>query len=323
MPSTLDAAVHVGREASFASTAAPTSHRSYEAQTDAHTLDTAVIQSQGFRRGLETTVASRRKQRPDGATGRIELDFMDTGMGLLLAAAFNTSTIGTVADALGLYTQTHTTAAPADVTPVTLYTQVVRPDTDTGNLHVFGYRGGVVTGWEISQALNEPAKFRLDLNYQKETIGDAELALAYSNSEPLDFSMSSVTLNGTAIAVTDFSLTADRAIKTDRRALQNSGLRRAPRRNGVPQYEGSLSGEFANLTLYNAFLNNTEMPLVVEWLGRGGRKLTISIPAVVLTGDTPQVSLDEQPSQALPFKVLWNGTNPAITVRYLTTDAAL
>ena len=91
MSSILDQVVQVGVESTYGTAVAPT--RAFEAKADTFTRDTEYIQSVGFRRDMQTIRSDRDDTISLGATGSIELDVMDKGLGLLLQNALGTSSI--------------------------------------------------------------------------------------------------------------------------------------------------------------------------------------------------------------------------------------
>jgi len=92
--------------------------------------------------------------------------------------------------------------------------------------------------------------------------------------------------------------------------------------------EGSIDVEFSDLTEYALFAAGTVSAIVMTWTGAEVEsgydfEIVLTMPACQFTGDTPQASLSELPTLSMPFTVLDNGTDAAITMLYKTSDTAL
>jgi hypothetical protein len=117
-------------------------------------------------------------------------------------------------------------------------------------------------------------------------------------------------------------------LKTDRRFLRNSALKSQPKRAAVPEYTGELTAEFADATQYDAYVAGTIFSVTATWVGAeidAGEFNTFSItmPACQYDGTTPEAALEDMTMQTLPFKVLYDGSNPAVTISYTSADTAL
>src|SRR5262249_1097502 len=87
-----DAQVHLGRETpgSYGVIAAPT--RSFEAMEDIAAADRAALQSTGMRAGLQATRTDRRRNYIKGADGKLILNPLNKGFGMILRAAIGDAT---------------------------------------------------------------------------------------------------------------------------------------------------------------------------------------------------------------------------------------
>ena len=85
MSSILDQIIQVGVESTYGTAVAPT--RAYEIKADTFTRDVEYIDSIGFRRDQQTLRSDRSDTISLGATGSLEMDVMDKGLGLLLQHA--------------------------------------------------------------------------------------------------------------------------------------------------------------------------------------------------------------------------------------------
>lgn len=322
----LDAALHVGREATYGTPAALT--RSFEAKSDAHKRKQAYLESVGMRSGMQTLRSDRRKPVNMGAEGSLEVDVLNKGLGLLLEQCFGSSAI--VQEGLtAAWMQTHTTTADGPLGK-SLTVQQVRPPV-SGAVLPFTYHGGKATKWELTQKAGsaELLKLKLDLDYEDVDTTTAAAAPAYpATADVFSWLDCDITIAGAAVHATEFSLKGDNQLDVDRRFLRRSALKKEPRRQASPTYDGNLTAEFEDLTAYNRFVSGEIVSLIATWTGADILAgvpflLRATVAAVQFTGDTPEVSLSKLPDQKMPFRVLHNGTDPAVKVEYRSTDTAL
>lgn len=321
----LDAALHAGRETTYGTPVTPT--RSFEAQADAHKRVVSYLEAPGMRAGMQALRADRRRQVLDGASGTITVAPLSKGLGMLLRATFGSSAIAQEG-ATTAWTQTHSTAAAGPLGE-SLTVQIVRPPL-SGATQTFTYHGGKVTDWEFMQKVGENLSLALTMDYEDESTAEAAASAAYPVDPltPYSWVECVVTVAGSAVDVRDFSVKGASALATDRRYLRGASLKREPIRNAVPNYTGVLTADFTDTTAYARFVAGTVVAVSATWTstttaGTGFPfKLGITLPAVQFTGDTPEVSLSSLPTQPMPFQVLHDGTNPAVTVTYTSTDTA-
>lgn len=323
MSSVLDAAILVGVESTYGTPAALT--RAFEGKADAWKRSQEYLESVGFRGGMHTARSDRRKAVLMGAEGSLEVDFLTKGMGLLLSGLLGTvptpTLVGTTA-----YTQTHATSTDG---PSRSYTfQVLRP-TSAGALQAFTYHGAVPTGWTLTQEVGSNLALSVDFDAEDEdTVTAAGTPTYPATASPFDWTQAVVSLNSTPTDFSKFEVTADLGMKTDRRFLRGSPLKKKPIRTSVPTFEGSLEGEFEGTSIHALFAAGTIASLSAVWTGSlieasHPFQVTVTLPAVQFTGESPEASLEDVTVQPAPFRVLHDGTNPAITILVKSTDAAL
>ena len=83
------------------------------------------------------------------------------------------------------------------------------------------------------------------------------------------------------------------------------------------------------MTQYAAFVAGTEFKL--EFIVTAGTAIAgspypyfhVTMPKCKWTGSTPVASLDDMTTIDLPYTVLWDGSNPAITITYMSSDTAV
>jgi hypothetical protein len=323
MSSILDQVVQIAEEVTYSTFVSPT--RAYEAQADTFTRDTTYLESVGMRRDLQTVRSDRNDTITLGATGSIETDVLTKGHGLLMKHMLGTSAGPVQQGATPAYLQTFSSD---DTGPTTSYsTQVSRVDAG-GTLRTFTYNGAIPTGFNITQSLDEATKMTIDFDAAEEVTSETEATPSYpSSADVFDFTMATVQINDSGVhSFTSFSLDADLAMKTDRRFLKGSAVKSIPKRSSVPTYTGTIEGEFEDLTQFAAFTAGTTFKLEFDVSyptaisGAYYPHLHVTLPVCKWTGSTPVASLDDMTTISLPYTCLFNGTDAAVTIEYMSTD---
>ena len=318
MTSILDTAFLLGEESTYGIPAALT--RAYEAKNDRWNGTSERLESQGFRAGNHTLRSDRRRAINLGGSGSVELDLMNKGMGLALQAALGNVT-GPTADVITLTTDS--------TLPTTSFTaQVLRPDS-AGTLIQYTYPGSVVTGWSLSQATNGFPSLTLDYDSQDEEIATAAGTPTYvADAVPYDWTQLDVSFNSSALDnVTSFDITADLGVKTDRHFLRGSRLKKVPCRVGAPTITGTLTSEMDDSSLFSIYKTGAIFDLTLTYTGDswggGTYSFVIDMPACQFDGDTPVAAMGDMTMQTMPFRVLHDGTNPAVTITITSDDSTL
>lgn len=323
MAGVLDAQLHIGVETTYGTGVTPT--RSFEPYNDSAKRVQEYLESTGMRAQMETLRSDRRREVNMGGEDSLEVDVQNKGLGMLLQAMLANSTVSQIA-ATTAYLQTHTSTHEASDTSLTV--QWGRPPL-SGSVVPFTYVGGMVTSWTLSQSVGDLLKLTLDMDYQDSTTGTALASAAYpSSTSPFGWDDATVLVDSTSVDVSSFSLTYDNALNVDRRFLRGTVLKKQPYRAGVPNITGELQVEFTSTTQYNSFITGAVIPLSATWSsgtieGTYSYQLAVTLAAVQYDGDAnPVVSLSDLPRQSLPFKVLDNGSDPAVQITYRSTDTA-
>jgi hypothetical protein len=322
MASILDNALLVGKESTYGTAASLT--RAYEGKVDSWKRSQDFLTSQGFRGGLHTQMSTRSVPVNLGGSGTIDVDVQPTGMGLLFQSMLGAVTGPTQQASTTAYksTFTSTSAGPVDSWTV----QMQRVDIG-GTVRSFTHKGSVMTGWKLSQPVDGMFSSEFMFDFQDVATDVSAGTPTYVSSLPYTWQQCSATWDGDAITLESWDLEADLGFKTDRYRL-SSVLKQRPIRASVPTFTGNMQMDLDGLDQYNAFTAGTIAPLVVTWTGSNiastyDFQVKVTLAAVQFQGDSPQVSLDDLPKQSLPYKVLYNGTDPAVKIEYTSTDTAL
>lgn len=256
--------------------------------------------------------------------GTVELDVQNKGFGLLMKQMLGGAAIaqvGTTAE----WKQTFTPDANG-LAGTMATVQIGRPDVG-GTVRPFNYLGGKVTEWEFGAALDENVKLSTTWDFKG---GENTSALAVqslpSGSTPLSFIDGALTIDAAVTSIQGASVKGANALDVDRRFY--GATKKQPIANGEMEITGQIDMEFEDLAQYNKFIAGTPSALVLTYAygtiptTANPFKLVVTIPVVEYTGDTPQVGSSEVLKQSLPFKALYDGTNPLITIDYHSSDTA-
>lgn len=207
----------------------------------------------------------------------------------------------------GPYTHSFT---PADLQLAKSMTwQIGRPD-QAGTVQPFTYAGCKVASWEIGASIGDAVMLTLDLVGMSEVTGTALATASYTGQAPFVFTEAAVTIAGSAANVTEFTLSGDNGLNTDRYRL-GSASRAEPIEASRRDYSGSVTIEFAALTDYNRFVNGTEAAMVLTCTS-GTDILTVTTN-VRFDGDTPELPDDGNLFLTAPF-VCTSATSDAAAV---------
>lgn len=324
MATVLDTAILVGKETTYGTPATLT--RAFEGHADTFKREQEYLTSKGFRAGYHTEASDRRTSINMGGSGSIEVDVLNKGLGLLLQGTLGTTAGPTQQAATTAYKSTFTSASADPAVSFTIQTQ--RSDIG-GTLRKYTHHGAVITGWSLKNTVGELLVANFDFDFEDSDTSTATAAPSYpASASPFNWTQGVVSINSVATDVNSFELTADLGLKTDRRYVRGNSLKKQPVRSKQPVFEGSVEVDFTDDTLYDLFVAGTVFPLTATWTGANIEStyyytVKVTLPAVQFTGESPQAELEDVTKQNAPFKVLYNGTDPAVTIEYTSTDTSL
>lgn len=300
--------------------------RFYEYDSETIKPQQGRVQSQALRAGNRILRADRFEPFRIGAAGRVRMPVPTKGFGLTLKHMLGSISVGSVSDSN--YTQT--------ATPGTLYgksftAQLNRPFNPSGTSQPFTYHGGKITGWTLSCDLDGLLVVELDMDFEDEDTSTSLASASYaSDFRCFTFAGAELSLGGSAVEVKNISVSMDNALKTDRRYLRSSSLKKEPVENGRRPIEWACTADFADLTHRDRFTSATRAgalaALVATFNGpiaHGGTTL----PQLKITLDAARtddvggvnVSGPEALEQELTGVGLLDTTG--ISIEYRTTDA--
>jgi len=177
-------------------------------------------------------------------------------------------------------------------------------------------------GCKINQA-----KFAMEidkmLTVTLSCVGDDETQVAastptYPAEAPILYTQAVVKLDTTAFDCVAFEFTINNNLFSDRRKL-GSKLIKELSRNGQMQVSGTVKIEFEDVTLYNKYVNRTDVKLNLILTGSAisgssastNESLDFEFPRCVITGQTPVVGGPGPISVQMQFEAMYNVTGGA------------
>lgn len=296
------------------------------------------IEAEGIRSGTRVLREDRWAVNPKGAEGSVTMEVLSKGFGLWLSHMLGAIATGAAADSV----TTHT-ATVGQLDGKSFTAQIGRPD--IGNtVRPYTYAGGKVASWELSNSVDGILTLEASCDFTSETIPVASptgafalQAVSYPASTPirneiLTFVGANMTIGGTEVPVTEFSLSGDNGLKTDRYLIRTTGGKKEQVEESMRSYEWSATAEFEDLTqisrVASATATGAVAALVARWVSPSlvgtttPASLTVTIP--VARFDEPSAAAINGPSHLeLPLsgKALTPiaGTSP-VTIAYATAD---
>ena len=271
--------------------------------------------------------------RSKGAAGGVEIEVLTKGFNAFLRYMMGDVATGTVVET-SCYTHTATIASlMGDM----LTCQVGRPD----NLDVvrpWTYEGGKVTGFEISNQVDQTLRCKIDMDFEKESNPDAP-AGAYilatnvpvTGAEVLTWAGGTVTIGGVVTDVSDFSVKVDNGLKVDTQYINKAAPgKREPTQNDKRKIEWAFKTPYVDNTFWEKVSAATNAGataiLSAKWEGPTllgttiYPSLTMQIPVGIFDDGGPVVAGPAALEQSFKGRGLFNGTDSALSLVYVSAD---
>lgn len=285
-------------------------------------LDIERNESEGIRTGQRVLRQDHWKAGKRQAAGGITLEVPNKGFGLVLKHM-----LGTIATAASGTGKKHT-ATIGDLWGDMFTAQFGRPDI-SGTVQPYSYLGCKIAEWELSNSPDEFLLCSLTIDARDETTAQAlAAASAPTATDIFHWAGGSFTIGGSATPLIDFSLQGNNGLKTDRFFLAGTNLKSQPIQAAMAEITGEVTVDFDGLTQYNRFVGGTHAAIVGTWVSALEYdtglpfKVVVTLPACRFDGETPGIEAGETLQQAMPIKVVDDGTNPPISIDYYTSDAS-
>lgn len=335
MAAVIDSSVGIAEESTHGTYVAPTRHFEYNAETLKWTKNAK--SGQGIRVGSRVPRSTRRVVPTAEGSGDFTMDYMTRGGGLLFDAAFGQNT-STEIGGSGEYQQVFTFADA--LTGYTIQKGVVRAD---GTVDAYSFLGCVSSGFELDSPNGEiiTAKFMWDI--ADVTTAQSYVAPSYpTEGELLHFDHVVAEIGGTITAATttalasmsgeitvgvrDFNLSVNSNLDNKRFNYGNSG-RKSQQVATTRAITGKFTAEYDQTTLRDAFLNDTDVSVLITAtgasLGTNDAVLQIVLPVARLNGDLPTAGNDGVVTVDHSFEVFDGLSQEPLTIVTVTADTAI
>lgn len=207
--------------------------------------------------------------------------------------------------------------------------QVGRPRRDDGVVVPHTYLGGKVTKFELSCAAGEALKLSTTWDFAKFDHSFPLASASFPSGIPLTFADASIVVNALTLPVKEFKLSFDWSLETD--AWTFGAKKVEPVLSDVPTIEGSFTTWYTSqlesvLSAFRAGSVIGPLTFTAQWgeidAGKSNPyKVTVSVPALAITGDAPQVGGAGPIEVTMNFVALASETFAPVTVTYNTSDA--
>lgn len=295
-------------------------------------------QGKGMRVGSRVARSARRVTPTAQGAGDIEFEIAAKGQGTLWEAAMGSSQSNLVSG--GLYQQLHQFGDSLN----SLTVQKGLPQVD-GTVDPYSFLGCTVDSFEIDSPNDDLLMAKVTLDCADYTTAQSYASPSYS-AEPQDlfhFGQGVAEIGGTltvptttalastsgeiTVGVRDFNLQVTNNVNVGRFNYGNSGRKAQQVIGGYREIKGKFTAEYDQTTLRDAFLNDTDVPLLFTWtggtIGAGNAVFQVVLPVARLDGDVPEANDGDLITIDHNFTVLDGLTDDPLYLVQTTSDTAL
>ncbi|AKN71229.1 hypothetical protein QR97_16710 [Streptomyces sp. PBH53] len=322
----LGAQLGIAAETTYGVFVAPT--KFLEFTKESLVLKKTTAQSSGIAAGRLMALSSRRVVTRREASGSVDLEVTNKGMGLLLQALMGTTVTPVQQGVTTAYLQTHTLASVAGKS---LTIQKGVPLT-SGTVTDKTFVGCKVVSGEFSCEVGGMLAASFEVDGKDCDEGQTLAAASYSNMSPFHFGQMAVK-SGTFGAETALdgirkvSVKIERPQDVERFYAGQSALKKEPIENDLVKISGSLETDYVATTLDDLHTSDGATSLVWEFVGgliasTYYETFRITLPAVKLDEGPPVVDGYGVVKPTFNFTALYDGTNLP-KIEYISTDVTL
>lgn len=302
--------------------------RFFEFESEKIQLKTGRVTGTGLRKGGRVARADRVAPYHLGAEGPVVFEVLSKGFGFWLEHMLGQ--VATAGPTDAKYTHTGTFA---ELLGKAFTAQSNRPFWPTDSDQAVTWQGCKIASWKLSNTNDGILLLELEVDAQDEATGTALATASYPSGtvEMFTFLGGQVTIGGSAVDVTDISISCNNNLKTDRRYLRTSGLKKEPVESGQREIEVELTLDWDSLTQYNrvAALTAaaTQAQVVATWtaptlIGAASfPTFVVTLPATQFDEIEAATESADPIMQKLKAVVKYDGTNSPVTIAYGTADA--
>lgn len=270
-----------------------------------------------------------------GAAGGVELEVLTKGFNAWLRYMMGDVTTSVVAETAAY---THT-AIISSLFGDMITCQVGRPDS-ADVVQPWTYEGGKVTGFELSNQVDQTLRCKIDMDFEKESNPDSPTGayvlatnVPVAGAEVLNWAGGTITIGGVVTDVSDFSVKVDNGLKVDTTYINKAALgKRQPTQNEKRKIEWEFKTPYVDNVFWekvsSAQRAGASAVLSARWEGptliTGATtiypSLEIQIPVGVFDEGGPVVAGPSALEQSFKGRGLYNGTDSALSLVYVSAD---
>lgn len=306
--------------------------KAYEFDSETLKLDPTYQDAVGLRASRTFQPASRTRQTIRQAGGGVVMDVPNLGFGAILDLMHGLVPTVVQQSATIAWLQTHLIGTSQPNKSASL--QFNKPTSNAVD-KAYTYPGSVLTAAQFQMDIGGLLKTTLTWDAQDEQSPDTTPtgpALA-TPSYPAglsgwDSTQAIITLNSVAVAVCrGVNLTWTQPYKTDRNFM-GAALKSKPIPNGFATVQGTLDVEWFDSSAYALFRSGAMVSLVVDLVGPTiastfKQEIKFNMPSIQVRGESPNVDGPDVLDLQVAFNAFDDGTNPPLTITYMSTDTAI
>jgi len=341
MTTALDSSIGLKKETSFAEAAVP--DHFFEFISEDFSWNPTFNQSTAQRYGRRVDAGDRRVLVKSEANGSLEVDMLAKGLGALFEAALGSAS-SAVASAPA-YQQLIVPSSGNDFLPS--YTIQKGIPMLGGGINPQTFKGCVCSGFELTVGNSGIPSLKFNwLGQDVDTSTAFQVPSYIASNQELSFVNGAIVLGGTltvptatalgsstgtpAADIRDINFTWDNGLDGGGFNIGGKGKRTRPPALGLRSGKGTLTAEYDNNTLRDAFLNQTDLALVLTFQAAQPIITTyyptvqIVIPNIRLEGELPKANGGDVVTQSVGYTLLDNRTaTQPLYVAIVTTETAI
>ncbi|MER7046781.1 phage tail tube protein [Streptomyces jumonjinensis] len=322
----LGAQIGIAAESAYGTYTAPT--KFIEFTKESLQLKKTTAQSAGIAAGRLLPLSSRRVVTQRQASGSLDMEVTNKGMGVLLQTLMGTSVTPVQQAATAAYLQTHLLA---DVAGKSLVIQKGVPLT-TGAVTDKSFLGCKIISAEFSCEVGGMLTASIEIDAKDCDETQTLAVAAYPAMAPFHFGQMSLRTGAYASEVArdgirKVSVKIERGMAVERFYAGEAGLKKEPISNDQVKITGSLEGDYVDTILDDLHTSDDATSLVWDFTGpliaaTHYERITFKIPAIRIDDAPPTVEGFDVVKPTYSFTGLDDGTNP-VAIEYMSTDVTL
>lgn len=323
----------LGVESTYGTYATPTRHLEVDSAKLRKTKQT--MQSKGLAAGRAIPLASRRQVTSRAGGGALSLEVANTKMGILFNNCFGGTVTPTQLATSDAYKQVHALGVGTNNFGKMLTFQTGIADA-AGAIHPYTFLGSKITKLDLSCGVDEYLMMTADVDCRDVVESETLVTPAYAadtRSFHWDEGFVRLADMGDSVAAVDgirkIGLTIDRKMDTGRQYFGNGGLKSQPILNDFTGVTGSLDADMiVKADLADRY--SSDEPFALEWEFRGPliedtyyETFLAKAPACFFDDAPPTLDGPDLTKLPMKFTVLYDGTNPPLTIELTAIDTVI